>query len=445
MEKEGSSVEIQVESLSAVKHRIRILVAAERVRKDRNTLYKSLKKQARIRGFRPGKAPRAILERHYGEDIDEQLREDLMRESLEKAVEDNELKMVSRPEIESSGFEEDGGFSAVATVETLPEFRPKDYHGLALQRMKVVVRDEDLDERLKWIASLKAVLKPVLEDRPAGALDYVEVSYDGTVDGVKIDEQENVVLFLGGEDAYLPGARDEIPGLRVGEEKTYTTHLPEDSRDTRLAGKDVLYRVRLKAIKEKVPPELDDEFVKDLDLGLETLDELRRRERDYLEMMEKERARRHDREGLIDALLEKNDFEVPDALVRHHSAYLADSVIRKNFPPDASGQRMSSLQEEAREQLRPDALRHVRASLLFSAIAQTEGIRCEEDDLRAWIEDEAKRQGRIVEEISAELQEEKLQDSLKDTLREEKTVTFLLENAQVEWVDPPSRDEKDKA
>ena len=158
-------MKIKVESITPVKHRITISVDADRVRQSRDSLYKKLRKQVQIRGFRPGKAPRSLMERHYGDQVNEKIRNDLLEEALKKAVEENKLRIVTQPEIESGVFEEDGTFSAAATVEVVPEIEPAGYEDVATKRQKVAVTDEAVQERLDQLAQMRSMVKTIEDHR----------------------------------------------------------------------------------------------------------------------------------------------------------------------------------------------------------------------------------------------------------------------------------------
>ena len=439
--KARNTMEIKVESPSSIKRRILITIDAEYVKSERNKLFKKVSKQAQIRGFRPGKAPRSLLERQYGEHVNEELSGDLMEEALKKAIEDNDIKLVARPEIESSELKEDGSFVASALVEVYPDVEPKEYNGLSIKRQKVSVPDSVLEKQLLALAEKHSFMEPVEEDRPVKAEDFVEIDIAFQSEGKEIFKEEGTIVPLG-EDTYLPGLTEGITGMKPGEEKTITTTLPENFWKAEFVGKDAEYKVKLHAIKNKVTPELDDELAKDISADFTSMADLRAAEAKKLEDEFRNMSRGHDRGELVKALLVNNEVEVPESMVERQLDFLVEQWKYRMMYSGVPQNNLEDMVETAKERMRDNAADEVKAVLIFEAIADKEKIEVTDDDLHKRYEELAAASSRTSLEVSADYQKQDRVEELKHVIREEMTMDFLFESAEVEWVDPPTQDDE---
>jgi trigger factor len=432
------SMQINVENLSSVKFRVTISVEAARVQESRTKQYSTLRRQVQIRGFRPGKAPLSLLERHYSESVNEQIKADFLQEGLEKAIDENHLKVIARPEIESSAFDEDGSFRAQATFEVSPAIEPKDYKGLAIRRRKIAVEDKAVQERLEYMARMRSSMKTIDEDRPVADKDIVEIDFTGTKDGVEFPggKAEKQLLEIGAK-SFVPGFEEGLLGMKSGEEKDLNLRFPEDYPNKDLAGADVVFHLKLHAIKQRVIPTLDDEFAKDVDPKNASLEDLRAAQRVYLEEESKGAAREFDRGEVVKSLLEKNDFDIPESMVANQTNFLVERMRRQMTYSGLNRQDVEAVMEGANERLRPEAIRDVKSMLLFEAIADKESLAATDEDVQAKYEELATRFHRSKYEIAAEYQKEDRVDELKFGIRQDKAIDFIIENAgETTWVGP---------
>ncbi|MCB9476307.1 MAG: trigger factor [Deltaproteobacteria bacterium] len=437
-------MDIKIEAVDSVKRKINITANADQVRNGRNKLFANVRKHANIRGFRPGKAPREILERHYGPQIEDELRADLINEGLRQAMDEHELQVVARPEVESSDFNDDGTFVAVATVEVAPDVEVKDYKSLDVKRQKVTVSDEQLDERLKQLAEMHSQMRTIEEARPVAEGDHAEIDFVGrekdAEEPFEGGSADNYLLKIG-SGSFIPGFEDGVIGMTVGEEKDIELSFPEDYQAKQLAGKAVVFHVTLKAIKERVVPEIDDEFAKDLGGELAGLDDLKARERETLEEQAQRQARNFDRDQVVDALVARNAIDVPDAMVAQQIKHMMQNMHQQLMYSGIPHDQVHSIMEGSEDRMRPDAIKEVQAALLFEAVAKQEGLEATEADLEARFAELGKAWGKSPLQVSAEYQKEGRVEDLKYGIRQEKVLDFLLENAQVEWVEPAADDD----
>ncbi|MBZ0274099.1 trigger factor [bacterium] len=432
-------MDVKVEAISPVKKRVSITVEPERVRKARASIVTTLKKQVQMRGFRPGKTPASLIERRYGDAIDEQLRDDLLREGLQEANKDGELRIIAEPEIESADPSDDGGFALVATFETMPAFEPADYNGIATRRVRVAVTDDELEQQLEHLASHKAVMEPIDPPRPAAIGDFVEIDFVTRTGETPPDAEpqkiENHLIELTPDGGFMPpGFNDAIAGMTPGESKSFDLAFGDDAGRPHLRGRSFHFDVDLKAVKKRVVPDVDDELARDF--GFESLDELRRIQKQHLETDKRRRLRGRDRQYLLDALLAKNDVPAPDIIVRRQMESMKARMRQDLAQSGMPGHEADMLAGEAMPEQKENAVREVKALLLFDAIAEKENIAVSDEEVRRHIEESATRMNRSAAEIAAFYQKEGLLDDLKSRLRDEKVLDFLLDNANVDWIDP---------
>lgn len=430
-------MDIRVEAVSPVKQRIHIQVDAERVQSGRRNMLNEVRRHAQIRGFRPGKAPMSMIERHYGEHVMEELKGDLLQEALDKAIEDHHLKLVARPEIESSAFDPEGAFGAVAVVEVSPEITPKDYLGVTVKRRRPAVNEALIDRRLAQLAKSRAQLVPIEDDRPAQKGDVAEIDYEGKVDGVAFEggKGENHLLELG-SGSFIPGFEDQIIGARAGQTLDVNVTFPEEYGASHLAGKAAVFTVTVKSLKTRQEPAIDDEFAKDLG-EYQSLDELRAYERGLLMKDAERRAKDHDRGELVTALLASNEFDVPDTMVAKQLESMKERARYSLMYSGLQGEGAEELLRGYDERMRPEAVKEVKAVLLLDAIAKAEGIVCSDEDLQAHYEDRAKAYRQSAAELAAYYQKNDMVHGLRHQIVEDKAVDFLLDRADAEWVDAP--------
>jgi trigger factor len=431
-------MKFQVEEISATRRKLDIEIPADRVASEFERAFRIVSRRANIRGFRPGRAPRGVIERHFGDEIRNEVLTSLVREGFASALEESKIEMVSQPELDIGKLERSDALRFSATVEILPALPTVDVEGLAVTRPRVAITDEDVDKVLDQLRLRHAELVPIEGRSELARGDFatvhIEVDDEGQpVDALGVDSA--TVEVAGGQ---LPPALDERLALaRVGE--TFTVEAPPpEGAPADLAGKQLRYAVTVKSIAERRLPALDDEFAKDHG-DCETLDELRRRIREQLEREANRRADAMAREALVDELIKRAPFEVPESFVeRRMDALLAEFKMELR----SRGLQLSSTEheKEARDKLGPRAEREVRRDLLLDAIAKQLGVEVSDDEL-------AEQLGRIIAsggKHADHLREHYAHDHARDAVRSEmsrgRTLERLLERADVREVEP-SREE----
>lgn len=427
---------VELEKVSGIKTRLTVTIDADAVAAEREKVIKVVRRDAKVRGFRPGKAPLSMITRQYGEYIDEEIRHNLVGEAIGKAVEENDIKIAATPELEKSDFNEDGTLTAVALLETIPEVELGDYKNVEIAREKVNVLEAAIDGRIDMLRQ-QHVTVTELEDRDVcESGDHVRIDFVGRKDGEAFrgGSHEGYLLELG-SNTFIPGFEDGVIGMKVGETKNVDVTFPEGDSRNDLAGQVVVFEVTLKAIVRRDLPEVDDEFAKDAGMG-ETAAELRQKIRDDIQEAEEARTRRAARKNMIAKLVEMHDVEVPQAMVERQLEYMVRAykidLAMAGIPIKSDPQ----ADEQLKQRMVPSAKEEVQSYFIFKAIAEAEGLEVTEEEIEAKLTEIAERQGRPVAEVSAHYQKENMIDSLKDEMLDEKVVDFLLEHAKITWEEP---------
>ena len=426
-----SDLKIAVEELSPILRKLSIELPPSAVDEAMAQVYKDLSSTVKVKGFRPGKIPRHVLERTYKADVEREVVSQLIQTSYRQAVDERELWPVSEPIVENDKLVEGQAFRYSAQIEVKPKLDPKDYEGLAITPKATEVTDAELDAELEKLRDSMASLEPIEERKVGVAGDWALVDYDLTVDGTDVPKLENnrdqpVELTDG---PIIRGHIPELRGVEVGSTIDVTYAFGTDYRVADLRGKTGLFKVTLKGLRKRVVPTLDDELVKDLDEPeLSTLAQLRERVKTRMSDERKEESDRDVAEQLTKAIVEKNAFEAPPALVNRVAEAelrsLAQQIVRAGVDPQ-------SLQID-QAKLRASAENRIKAELLFEAIAEKEKLSVTDADLDEHYDKVAKATEKPVAKVKAELGRSGQLGALKYRLLQDKALAFLRSKATIQ-------------
>ncbi|MBI3001160.1 MAG: trigger factor [Deltaproteobacteria bacterium] len=421
-------MKVDLDILSPIRRRIRVELPAQAVNEEFLRTYEGLGRRVKIRGFRPGKAPRSLLEGLYGDEVRGQVRSRLVEQSLSEIIKEKALRVVSHPEVEADPLEEGRTFTFSAVVEVKPDIEAKNYLGLEVERVKLKVEDEQVDEALRRLQHSHAQLEPVEGRDAAERGDFVVLDFTGFVGGKPFSggEARNYPVEIGSGDA-LPQFEAALIGLKKDGEHNISVAYPEDYSNRELAGKVVEFSVIVRDIKKKILPPLDDEFAKDHgECG--SLEELRQKIRARLESEFKEIQTRDLKEQLLARLIEGHSFEVPAAMVEHQLRYLLE---RQQGRLGNEGTGQVPVPERLRKELEPQAERQVRATLLVEKIAQLEKISVSDDELRERIDQMARSAGEKGPTVHRIYARDDAREDLRSQMVFERTVDMLFDHAKV--------------
>jgi trigger factor len=428
----GILMKTNIEDISSVKKKLMIEIEAEEIDKRVNEAYKKFGKVAKIKGFRPGKAPKKILENYFGNDVLEDVTKSIIEETLLEAMEEHKTYPLNMPVIENEILKTGQNYKYSALFEVRPEFELKDYLGIEVEKGKCVVNTEDVDRQLEQIREARGKLRPVEEARGIKEGDVVIIDYEGfdgdkAIEGVKA---ENYPVKIG-DKQFFPGAEEALIGSKKNDNINITIDFKDDYFHSGLAGKRVDFKVKVTDIKEIVLPELDDEFAKTLGGDFDGLEKLREKIKEDLVATEVKRIENELRERLLGKISEGVDFELPGSLVEHEIISAFEN-IKQNLSRSGSSLEKSGLDEEKlKGEIRPGAEKRVKGMLILGEIAHQNNLTVEDADLEENFKEMSKGMGVDQETMRKYYEAHNLMDGLRQILLKEKTLKYLVENAKV--------------
>src|SRR5215208_486263 len=424
-----------VTKLEENKVRLDIEVTPESVRQGVEAKIKELGRQVRVPGFRPGKAPRRVIENRLGRDyIYMEALQDQLPGWYSQAVVETAVRPIDQPEIHfDDPLDEEQGFKFSATVEVRPEAALGDYKGVEVPRREVEISDEDVEEQIEELRGQFATLAAV-EERPAQEGDFVILDFrgerlaGGPVEGA---EAEDYMLEIG-RGELLPDFEENIVGMEVGGRKQFGVTFPMDYAEESLRGESVLFNVNVKEIKERDLPPLDDEFVKEAS-EFETLDELRAAVREQLEAAAEQRVDGEFRGRILDVVVEGAEVEVPQVML-HEKAHemvgsFERSIAAQGMDPEQYYQLAGTNQAEFEERVSPDAEDTIKKELVLDAVAAAEGIVADDEEVMHEIGHLAEDTERSPEDIAEAMRSTGTYAMLEEEISRQKALDFLVENA----------------
>ncbi len=422
---------VEIEQLGPVKKKINVVIPSEKVTEEIDSVYQKLKQTAKIRGFRPGKVPKDILKKYYKEQVEGEVISKLIQVSYPEALTKVQVVPVSQPVVENGVLEEGKEFFYSASFEIKPEIELKDYLNLKVEKEKLAVTQKDVENRLNMIRESHASLKEVAEDRPVKVGDFILMDCDGTLNGNPFEggEVKDHLLEVG-PDTYLPGLGPKLLGLRKGASEEIMLGIPEDYYRKDLAGKEVILKIEIKELKEKVLPEADDNFAKDLG-EYQGLEDLKNKLGEGLEKEEKQRIESLVRDRVVEQLTEKNPFEVPVSMVERQIEFIMADTQRALLSQGSSLEKLGIPIDVMKENYKAEAEKQVKCSLFVEAIAKREDISVSNDEVEEKLKGIAKSSNQDIEKVRDFYKREGLLKGLEIKLLENKTLDFLIGKATI--------------
>ena len=411
--------------------KIEIKIDAEKFDNAIKKVYFQSAKYFNIPGFRKGKAPQAIVEKYYGKEIFyEDAFNEIAEDEYKKAIEDNKLDVVSKPEIDIVKMEKGQDLIFTATVQTKPDSKLDKYKGIEIDKIEYNVKASDIKEELKKMQEKNARIISV-EDSPVKNGNITIIDFEGFADGEAFDggKAENYELEIG-SGAFIPGFEEQIIGMKVGDEKDIVVKFPEDYHAKELAGKDATFKVKLHEIKKKELPELDDEFAKDVS-EFDTLEELKKSIKERLEKLNKQKEDAEKRDAVINAIVENLEVEIPSGMIEVEiDNMIADMEQRMSYQGLRLEQYLKMLNktvEQLRTEYEPVAINSIKSRLALEKVIENEKIDATDEEINNKIEEMAKNYGKKPEE----LQENKnLKNYIIEGNKNEKAIDFLIKNSK---------------
>ncbi len=418
-------MKVSSEDLSAVEKRLVVEVEPEQVGKALDRAYRELSRRVSIKGFRPGRVPRRILEQHFKEKVEGEVREDLVRETLPHIMQEQGLFPVAAPRVMPDALSPGSPFRYQARIELRPQVELKDYRTLPFKPVAVEVTEAQIAAEVEKLRRAASQLVPVADRDKVMTGDFAVVDYAGFVDHkpFKPATGENATFEVS-PGSFFDGHAPELAGARVGETREITAQFPSDFRITSVRGKSARFQMTVRSIKLKEAPALDDEFAKDL--GAENLGALKARVREQLLGRAKETAEREERDQLVKILAERNPFEIPSGMVDNAVNVLIEGAVSRLVAAGVDSRRLDL--ERIRDGFREQAAFETRAALILEAVARQEKIEPSEEEIDRRIDEAAKRANQPRAKIEPTID----RASVAARLRQEKAISFLKSAALAE-------------
>ncbi len=408
----------EINKISSSKRELTITLSKDELEPIREKQAKKLQKEVQFPGFRKGRAPLNLVKRQYADTIEAYTLDAAVDEGLRQAVTENELYIVGTPEAKKLDFDDDGNMVTVVEVETYPEIELQKYTGFEFMRDQYEITDkfvEDTIDRLRQERAEVQLVEGAVEEGYTVVLDMQELDENGQP--INDKKYENMTIHVG-KGKFDSDLEKQIIGMKNDEEKEIEKIYPDDYPQEEFAGKKERYLVKVKNIEQEILPELNDEFVKDLNLDVETVEDLRKITRENLEKNYKTESENRLASDIYQKLIEENPFDIPQALVDDYLNRIVQDV-KKSDP--------RLREEEIRKYYENEALFNLKLFYIKDAIAKAENIEATDEDIEKFL---AELNDDNVRQMYKE--NERLLSGVKEDIRGRKILEFLMENSKIE-------------
>ena len=423
---------LQMEKLEHNMAKLTIEVPAEDFDKAVEKAYQKRKHSITVPGFRKGKAPRKMIEKLYGTGVFyEDAANEVIPEAYQEAVKDCEETICSRPSVDVVQVEAGKPFIFTAEVALKPEAQLGEYKGIAISAQSTEVTDEDIDREIGTERERNARFVDV-DDRPVQNGDNVRLDFAGTVDGVAFDggSAEDYPLTIG-SGSFIPGFEEQLVGMNIDDEKDVAVTFPEDYHVDDLKGKAAVFHCKINGIQTRELPELDDEFAQDVS-GKNTLEEYREEVRAKLQDQKNSAARNAKEMELIEKIVENATMDIPDAMVDEQVSIMSDDFVRRIQSQGITVEQYMQItglnQAQLLGQMRPEALRRIKESLVLEAVVKAEGIEATDEEVEKEISDMAESYSMEVDKLKGMMKEDELKQ-IRTDISMRKAIDLLLDSA----------------
>jgi trigger factor len=440
-QRKGLSVNVTVENLAPCKKLVRVEIEAQKVDETLESVTKQFQREAKLPGFRPGKAPREMVARKYGKDIEEEAKRKLISEAYKSALEQQKLDVLGQPDIEEIQFNRGQPLQFAATVETTPEFELPEYKGIPVQREARTVTEADLERALQVLRESHTNFNKV--ERPAQTGDVVVVNYAGTSEGKPLTEiaptakgltQQNGFWVEIGAKAFIPGFDEQLLGAKAGEKRTVNVEFPADFVTPQLAGKKASYEVEVAEVREKTLPAVDEAFAKSY--GAESLEKLREGVKRDLENELTYKNTKSIRTQLVRSLLNRVNFELPETAVAHETRNVVYDLVQENAKRGVSREVIEKQKEQIYSAATQGAKERVKVAFLLQKIAEKEDIKVAQEEIVQRVAHLAATYQIPAPKFLKDLQKRGGLIEVYDQIMNEKVMELLQQNAKIEEVAP---------
>ncbi len=436
---------LNIDEISATRKRLVISISGSEVAAEEKRVLGQFARRVSVPGFRPGKAPPALIQRKHGKDMAEELKRSLVSKAYDKAVKESKLDISTVVGIDEGDFSSDGDSKIVLTVDITPQFEIPEYKGIPTEVPPDEVSDDEVDHAIEEVRRQRADFKVV--ERPAGKGDFVRVTYRGRCEGKPIAElapqhplwgtQENTWEEVGADPMVgVAPVIEALVGMNAGETKEVDHQFAAEFEVTELAGKSATYSIEVQEVRERLLPEIDESFLKNL--NVESRQQLRSNVSEDLEARKQRLRRDMQRRQILDALDRKIEFPLPESLLDRETQAMIREIMEQQMRRGVPEEEFENHKEELFENARRSAAQRLKTRTLLSRIAEEESIEVENEDMQAFLLQEAMRTRSQPKQLLNDLQ--KNRDRLRDiqtSILMNKTLDFLVEQATVTVTENP--------
>lgn len=430
---------VTVENLAPCRKLLRVEVDAQAVDTAFNEVAADFQKQAKLPGFRPGKAPKDMILKQYTKQIEDEAKRKLIGKNYEQALKDQKIVAVTSPDIEDVQFSRGQPLQFVATIDTAPEFEVPDYKGIPVKRETGDVTPDDVEKALTTLREQRAKFNDV--SRPAQNGDVVVVAYTATSDGKPLTDiaptargltkQDNFWMQIK-PDSFVPGFTEQLVGASAGDKRTINVTFPKDFVSAQLSEKPATYEVEIKQVKERILPELNDAFAAEFKApGLEALREGVRKDLQNDWNFKRAQAVRNQ---VMKALLERVQFELPESVVTSETRSVINDIVQDSQRRGVPTESIESQKNEIFGYASASAKERVRGAFILGRIADKEGIRVTQEDLVQRVSQLAAQNNLTFQKMVKELQDRGALSTVRDQILVGKALDFVVNLAKVEEV-----------
>lgn len=433
-------MQVKIEDTSAVKKVLSFEIPKEKVTKELDKAYNELKKKADIKGFRKGKIPRKVLENRFSKDVHADVAPRLIQDSFVEAIQEHNLNIVGGPQLDPPELNPDSDYVFDITVEVKPELPEIDYNGMSLEKNRYTVSADEIDAQIHMIQKTMAKKQKVDESRAVKDSDFVLIDYQGFLNDEPYEHTPKIENFLYkiGQGTLPEEFSEKLTGCVPVQDIEVEVAYPDDHPDENLKGRTIVYKVTLNEIQEEILPEINDDLVKGLG-RFETLDQVRDSIRENLEKGNEQRVKHEISEQIFQHLLEKYEFEVPEAMIEGELNGIISETEQAYSANNTSLEEHGLSREALSEQYRDVAEKQARRHLILDKIITQEKMDLTEEEMEKSLEEMARGMNATVDAIKNFFKADPRQmEYYKHTQLEKKAIDLIIEKSQVTEKDPES-------
>ena len=418
-----SELQVSVENGSGLERRLRVQVPAARVDDEVSVRLRNVARSAKIKGFRPGKAPAKVIRQRYGDQVRQEVLQEVLQSTYSEAVTQEKLRPVGNPQIEPENLDEGSDLAYTAVFEVYPEVTLAPLEKIKLTRQTARIEDSDLDDMLEKLRKQRASWNPV--EREAADGDRVRIDFDGSIDGQPLEggKGEDVAIEVGAGQM-LPDFEKNLLGIRTGDEKTFKLKFPKDYHAEDLQGKKASFDIKVIEVAEEVLPEVDESFVKGFNVESGEIDDLRDDIRSNMGREAEAKSRGEIKRQVMEALLDANQLGVPEALVRQEAVGLQQEAMRQMGVQDVAA-------APPIENFRDAAERRVRLGILVGAVISDAELQVDRERVKAKVEEICAPYDQPEEVAKMYFQNPQLLAQVENVVLEDQVVELVAEKAKV--------------